>query len=100
MKNSNDSIGDQIHDIPACSEIHFIAPECPVPYPYPESDESSPYFLPHFFKNHLELSYRLRLSIPSGFLPLGFPTKTLYIFLFSPMHATSPVHLSVLYLIT
>jgi len=90
VKYSNESIGDRTRDIPACSEVHFIAPEGSVSYPYPDPDESSPYFLPHFFKKPLEISYWQRLSIPSGFLPLGLPTKTLYIFIFFPHACHKP----------
>jgi hypothetical protein len=38
-------------------------------------------------------SSHLRLGLPSGLLPLGFPTKTFYTFLSSPMRATCPTHL-------
>jgi hypothetical protein len=44
----------------------------------------------------LILSPHLRLVVPGGFFPCGFPAKMLYAFLFSrarPMHATCPVHL-------
>jgi hypothetical protein len=34
------------------------------------------------------LSSRIRLDLSSGLFPCGFPTKTFYVFLFSPMHAT------------
>jgi hypothetical protein len=41
----------------------------------------------------LILSTHLRLGLPSGLFPSGFPTNNLYAFLFSPIHATWPTHL-------
>jgi len=35
----------------------------------------------------------IRLGLPSGLLPLGFPTKTLYTPLLSPIRATCPTNL-------
>jgi hypothetical protein len=35
----------------------------------------------------------LRLGLPSGLLPSGFPTNTLLSFVFSQIRATCPVHL-------
>jgi hypothetical protein len=36
------------------------------------------------------LSTHLRLGLPSGLFPSGFPTNNLYAFLFSPIRATWP----------
>ena len=54
----------------------------------------------HLLEIVLILSAHLRLGLPSGLLPSGFLTKTLYIPLSSPIRATCTTHLILLDFIT
>jgi hypothetical protein len=61
--------------------------------PYREPDRSNPYHL----RSILILSTHLRLGLPSGLFPSGFPTNILYVFF--PIRPTCPAHLILLALI-
>ena len=72
-----------------CQLFLFWASPVQSIYPHPTS-----------WRSNLTLSTHLRLSLPSGLLPSGFPTKTLYTSLPSPIRATCPARLILLDVIT
>ena len=56
--------------------------------PCPEPDQTSPCPPNPSSWSSIFIFSQLCLGIPSGFFPSGFPTKTLFTPLFSPLHAT------------
>jgi len=54
----------------------------------------------HYLKIHLNIIFPYKPGFPSDLFPPGFPTKTLYTSLLSPIRATCPAHLILLDLIT
>ena len=68
----------------------------------PIMDQSNPAHKPksHFLEIHPNIINPSTPRSPSGLFPSGFPTKTLYTTLSSPIHATCPAHFSLLNFIT
>ena len=72
--------------ITALTSIHHLSLSCASPI-------QSIYLHPTSWRYILILSTHLCLGLPSGLLPSGFPSKTLYNPLSLPIHATLPAHL-------
>ena len=73
------------------SEGYFRHTQEPAICPYPEPDQSSPSPPPLASRrSSLILSSYLGLGLPSNLFPSGFPTKTLFASLLSPMRDTCP----------
>jgi hypothetical protein len=66
--------------------------------PYSEPYQSNPSH-PIFLRYILKLFTHLRLGLHSGLFLSGFLTNILYAFLFSPIRATYPAHLTLFDLI-
>ena len=82
-------------------KFHYRIHKCSPPVPI--LNQHDPFQVPHptSWRSILMSSSHLRLGLPSGLFPSGFPTKTLYTPLLSPpIRATWPTHLIFLYLIT
>ena len=85
---------------PEGSLQHLQVPAtCPCPCPCTEIHKSNPCPPSHFLKIHLKIVIP-RLGLQNGLFSSDFLTKNLYARLLFPIHATYPVHLVLLDLIT
>jgi hypothetical protein len=91
------TITNSVAPEPEGSSLHS---QEPTNSPYPEPGKSTSHTHTHsqqiFQRSILIPSSPLCLGLLSDLIPLGFPTKTLYMFLPSPMCVTCPTHLILL----
>ena len=73
-------------------KVHHRTHKCPPPVPI--LSQLVPVHTPHPTSwRSIWISSRLHLGLPTSLFPSGFPIKTLYTPLFSPIRATFPAHL-------
>jgi len=81
-------------------KVHFRAHSSPPLVPILNQINPVQTFPPYFPKINSNINLHLRLGLPSGVFPSGFPTEILYAFLVYPKRATYPAHLILPDLIT
>jgi hypothetical protein len=93
------SISQEISRLLWNPKVHYRVHNSPSLVLILRYSQSAP-FNPIFIRSIIILPYHLRLGLPSGLFPSGFPTKILYTFLISPIRATCHTHFILLDLIT
>jgi hypothetical protein len=95
---ANYAATQELPSILRSQKVHYRVHKRPPLVPI-VSQIDSVHTIPSYLRSILILSNHIRLGLPSGLFPSGFPTNILYTLIFAPIRATCPPNPIFLYVI-